>query len=146
MKALGLPRDVVDDDLVWEALERAHLAMFLYESREGLDTAVGERGFRLSGGQRQRLGIARACTPGRNFLCLMKLRAPWIRRRNLPYCKPRGVGGDGHHNTVAHRLATVKRADEILYLHNGQVVARGNFDNVRRSVKDFDRQASLSGL
>ena len=48
--------------------------------------------------------------------------------------------------TVAHRLATVKRADEILYLHDGQVVARGNFDHVRGSVEDFDRQASLSGL
>ena len=58
--ALGLPRDAVDDNLVWEALERAHLAEYLRENRTGIDTSIGERGVRLSGGQRQRLGIARA--------------------------------------------------------------------------------------
>ncbi|MFM8351585.1 MAG: ATP-binding cassette domain-containing protein, partial [Actinomycetales bacterium] len=58
--ALGLPRDATDDEMVWQALERAHLAEFLRDSREGLDTVIGERGIRLSGGQRQRLGIARA--------------------------------------------------------------------------------------
>ncbi|MCX6432182.1 MAG: ABC transporter ATP-binding protein, partial [Actinobacteria bacterium] len=58
--ALGLPDEAIDDDLVWEALRRAHLDDFLVENREGLDTMIGERGFRLSGGQRQRLGIARA--------------------------------------------------------------------------------------
>jgi len=58
--ALGLPDDAIDDELVWEALRRAHLAEFLIANREGLDTPIGERGFKLSGGQRQRLGIARA--------------------------------------------------------------------------------------
>jgi ABC-type bacteriocin/lantibiotic exporters, contain an N-terminal double-glycine peptidase domain len=58
--ALGLPSEDVDDQLVWEALERAHIADFLRDSREGLNTRIGERGVRLSGGQRQRLGIARA--------------------------------------------------------------------------------------
>ena len=58
--AMGIPRDLIDDDLVRDALRRAHLADFLTEFREGIDTDVGERGFMLSGGQRQRLGIARA--------------------------------------------------------------------------------------
>jgi ABC-type multidrug transport system fused ATPase/permease subunit len=48
--------------------------------------------------------------------------------------------------TVAHRLATVRRADQLLYLENGIVVARGSFDEVRAQVPDFDRQASLLGL
>jgi ABC-type multidrug transport system fused ATPase/permease subunit len=48
--------------------------------------------------------------------------------------------------TVAHRLATVRRADQLLYLEQGRIVCRGTFDEVRLQVKDFDRQASLLGL
>ena len=58
--ALGRTRDEIDDDRVWAALKRAHLADYLADGRDGLDTQVGERGVQLSGGQRQRLGIARA--------------------------------------------------------------------------------------
>ena len=58
--ALGLPAEIIDDDWVWDALNRAHLGEFLEDSREGLDTVIGENGIKLSGGQRQRLGIARA--------------------------------------------------------------------------------------
>ena len=48
--------------------------------------------------------------------------------------------------TVAHRLATVRRADQLLYLRKGRIEARGTFDEVRSAVPDFDRQASLLGL
>ena len=48
--------------------------------------------------------------------------------------------------TIAHRLATVRRADLLLYLEGGEIVARGTFDEVRQSVAGFDRQASLLGL
>ena len=58
--ALGIPPEFIDDSLVWEALERAQLSSFLQESRDGIDTVVGENGVQLSGGQRQRQGIAGA--------------------------------------------------------------------------------------
>ena len=48
--------------------------------------------------------------------------------------------------TVAHRLATVRYADQLLYLENGRIAARGTFDEVRTEVADFNRQASLLGL
>ena len=48
--------------------------------------------------------------------------------------------------TVAHRLATVRRADLLLYLEGGRIISRGTFDEVRAAVPDFDRQASLLGL
>ena len=56
--ALGLPVEIIDDDWVWDALNRAHLGEFLRDSRDGLDTLIGEHGIKISGGQR--LGIARA--------------------------------------------------------------------------------------
>ncbi len=58
--AVGIPPKLIDNSLVWEALERAQLSSFLQKSRDGIDTVVGENGVQLSRGQRQRLGIARA--------------------------------------------------------------------------------------
>jgi ABC-type bacteriocin/lantibiotic exporter with double-glycine peptidase domain len=48
--------------------------------------------------------------------------------------------------TVAHRLATVRQADVLLYMQDGLIVATGTFDEVRAQVPDFDRQAALLGL
>ena len=47
---------------------------------------------------------------------------------------------------IAHRLATVKHCDQVIYLENGSVVAVGTFEEVRRKSADFDRQAQLLGL
>lgn len=145
--ALGLPDVLIDDELVWEALERAHLADFLRENREGLDTAVGERGFRFSGGQRQRLGIARALYARPKLLVLDEATSALDAETELAIIQTlQELEGSVTTITVAHRLATVRHADEVLYLHDGCVMARGTFDYVRSTVHDFDRQASLLGL
>ncbi len=145
--ALGLPRELIDDDLVWEALRRAHIADFLVENREGLDTFVGERGFRLSGGQRQRLGIARALYTRPKLLVLDEATSALDAETEQSIIATlEQLEGEVTTVTVAHRLATVRRADQLLYLHDGRVVARGTFDEVRDAVPDFDRQASLLGL
>jgi ABC-type multidrug transport system fused ATPase/permease subunit len=57
---MGLPSELIDDRPVGDALRRTHLADFLAQFREEIDTNIGERGIRLSGGHQQRLGIARA--------------------------------------------------------------------------------------
>jgi ATP-binding cassette subfamily C protein len=145
--ALGLPAAAIDDDLVWEALERAHLADFLRESREGLDTMIGERGVRLSGGQRQRLGIARALYTRPRLLVLDEATSALDAETELAIIKTLDdLEGEVTTVTVAHRLATVRRADQLLYLEDGRVICRGTFDEVRGQVNDFDRQASLLGL
>ena len=145
--ALGLPDVLIDDELVWEALERAHLADFLRENRQGLDTAVGERGFRFSGGQRQRLGIARALYARPKLLVLDEATSALDAETELAIIQTlQELEGSVTTITVAHRLATVRHADEVLYLHDGCVMARGTFDHVRSTVHDFDRQASLLGL
>lgn len=58
--ALGIPDDQIDENLIWESLQKAQLDSFVYQLENKLETVVGERGSRLSGGQRQRIGIARA--------------------------------------------------------------------------------------
>lgn len=145
--ALGMPAEAIDDQLVWESLQRAHLDEFLVENREGLDTKIGERGFRLSGGQRQRLGIARALYTRPKLLVLDEATSALDAETEQSIITTlQELEGEVTTITVAHRLATVRHVDQLLYLEGGRVVAHGSFDQVRRAVPEFDRQASLLGL
>lgn len=145
--ALGLPREVMDDALVWEALERAHLDVFLKQTREGLDTYVGERGIRLSGGQRQRLGIARALYTRPLLLVLDEATSALDAETEQSIVDTlRDLEGKVTTVTIAHRLATVRAVDRVYYLEHGRISANGTFDFVRSQVPDFDRQAALLGL
>ncbi len=145
--ALGLPPAAVDDARVWEALERAHLAAFLRDSRESLDTKIGERGVRLSGGQRQRLGVARALYSRPRLLVMDEATSSLdAETENAISDTLRQLEGSVTTVTVAHRLATIRNADLVLYMEKGVVIARGTFDEVRKAVPQFERQASLLGL
>ena len=145
--ALGLPDPAIDDDMVWEALERAHLAEFLRDTREGLDTVIGERGVRLSGGQRQRLGIARALYTRPRLLVLDEATSALDAETEQSITRTlRELEGEVTTVTVAHRLATIRYADQVLFLRGGEIQARGTFDEVRASTPDFDRQAHILGL
>jgi ABC-type multidrug transport system fused ATPase/permease subunit len=145
--ALGLPALAIDDLLVWEALERAHLATFLRDTREGLDTIVGERGVRLSGGQRQRLGIARALYTRPLMLVLDEATSALDAETEQAITETlRALEGDVTTITIAHRLATIRFADEVVFMQHGVIEARGTFEEVRASTPDFERQAHLLGL
>lgn len=145
--ALGLPAEFIDDDLAWEALERAHLASFLRESRDGLDTFIGESGMRLSGGQRQRLGVARALYTRPRLLVLDEATSALDAETEEAISQTmRDLEGSVTTVTIAHRLATIRHCDLVLFLENGRVAASGTFDEVRRQSEAFDRQARLLGL
>lgn len=145
--ALGLPPAAIDDERVWEALERAHLAGFLRDTREGLDTVIGERGVRLSGGQRQRLGIARALYTRPLLLVLDEATSALDAETEQSITETlRELEGAVTTITIAHRLATIRFVDEVLFLRDGVIEARGSFEDVRASTPDFDRQAQLLGL
>ena len=145
--ALGLPADAIDDDLVWEALERAHLARFLRESRSGLDTVIGESGVRLSGGQRQRLGVARALYTRPRLLVLDEATSALDAETEQAIAQTlRDLEGEVTTVTIAHRLATIRHCDLVLYLEQGAIVGRGSFEAVRAQSAAFDQQAALLGL
>ena len=145
--ALGFPNDEIDDADVWAALQRAHLADFLHEYREGLDTVVGENGVKLSGGQRQRLGIARALYTRPRLLVMDEATSALDAQTERDITATIDeISGEVTTIVIAHRLATVRHCELVLYLEGGRLVASGSFDEVRRAVPSFDQQAQLLGL
>lgn len=145
--ALGVAQEDVDDEEVWQAVRHAHLDAFLLNSRDGLGTAIGERGVRLSGGQRQRLGIARALFTHPRVLVMDEATSALDAETEAAITETlRSLEGEVTTITVAHRLATVRFADLLLFMRDGAVVARGSFEEVRAQEPDFARQAKLLGL
>ncbi len=145
--ALGLPEDTVQDSLVWEALDRAHLSDLLRSEREGLDTVVGEHGVRLSGGQRQRLGLARALYTRPRFMVLDEATSALDAETERAISDAlQELEGDVTLVIVAHRLATIRHCTQVVYIEQGRIEAVGDFDHVRRVQPNFDRQAQLLGL
>jgi len=145
--SLGLPQDLVLDDRIWEALERAQLAVFLTDQREGLGTVVGEHGMRLSGGQRQRLGLARAFYTRPKLIVLDEATSALDAETEHAVSKTLvDMDGDVTLIIIAHRLATIRHCDQVAYFEHGHMAAIGTFEEVRDRAPDFDRQAQLLGL
>lgn len=145
--ALGIPFDDIDDSLVWEALDRAQLSAFLRDNRDGLDTVVGENGVQLSGGQRQRLGIARALYSRPRLLILDEATSALDAETERAVTDTLdSLVGDVTLILIAHRLATVRHCNQVIYLRAGSVVGSGTFEEVRAQVPEFDAQATLLGI
>ncbi len=144
---IGLAEGAVDDGRVWEALGRAHLAEFLDETRDGLDTRIGEHGVRLSGGQRQRLGMARALYTRPRLLVMDEATSALDAETEHAISETiKSLAGQVTTVTVAHRLATIRHSDLVLYLDSGRVTASGTLEEVRKRVPQFYRQAALLGM
>lgn len=144
---LGLPADCVDDGLVWSCLQKVKLDEVFEQSRQGLETLVGENGVRLSGGQRQRLGLARALYSRPRMLVLDEATSALdAATESVVTDTLRSLIGDVTLLIVAHRLATVRDCDTVVYLERGRVVASGSFDDVVARVPQFQEQAHIMGL
>ena len=144
---LGFPIDLVSDKLVEKTIKIAALEEFVSELPQGIDTAVGERGFKISGGQRQRLGIARAMFTQPALLVLDEATSSLDGKTEAFVSEAiQAMKGKVTIFMIAHRLSTVKNADIVLYLRNGKLLAEGTFAEVRELIPDFDQQAKLMGL
>lgn len=145
--ALGYPLEVATDEFVMSALKVAHLDGFVAELSQGLDTQVGERGAKISGGQRQRLGIARAMFTRPHLLVLDEATSSLDGETEASISAAiHAMRGSTTVVMIAHRLSTVRNAEIVVYMAEGKVIATGTFDEVRKVVPDFDRQAKLMGL
>ena len=100
----------------------------------------------LSGGQRQRLGIARALFTSPKLLVLDEATSALDGQTELEISKALSrLSEDVTVIIVAHRLSTVRDVDQVIYVDQGRIIAKGTFDEVRSLVPDFDIQAKLIG-
>ena len=125
----------------------AHLDAFVMSLPDGLDTQVGERGAKMSAGQRQRLGIARAMFTKPRLLVLDEATSSLDGETEANISDSiHGLRGSTTVVLIAHRLSTVREVDNVVYLADGKIEAIGTFNEVRKAVPDFNRQAKLMGL
>ena len=122
--------DATDEEL-WQALRRARLADVVADMPDGLDTVVGERGYRLSGGQRQRLTIARLLLGRSRVVVLDEATASLDSASEAAVQQALAEALAGRTSIViAHRLSTVRAADTILVVEGGRIVERGNHEQL----------------
>jgi ABC-type multidrug transport system fused ATPase/permease subunit len=145
--ALGYPIEIATDERITAALEIAQLMDFASRLPLGFDSEVGDRGTRLSGGERQRLGIARALFSNPKLIVLDEASSSLDAQTEAALSNAiQGLKGKVSVILVAHRLSTVQQADQVIYLESGRLIKSGTFDEVRKSVPGFDKQAKLMGL
>ncbi|MGW3718745.1 ABC transporter ATP-binding protein [Streptomyces sp. NPDC005133] len=122
--------DATEEDL-WDALRRSRLDGLVASLPDGLDTVVGERGYRLSGGERQRLTIARLLLARQRVVILDEATAHLDNTSEAAVQEALAEALQGRTAVViAHRLSTVRTADLILVVENGQIVERGTHEEL----------------
>ena len=129
------------------ALKKAQLNEYIDSTGEILDFNIGDEGGKLSGGQRQRIGIARALLTNPKILVMDEATSALDAQteENISNTISK-IKDQCLVIVVAHRLATVRKADLVIYMQDGRIKAKGSFEQVRGEVPDFDTQAQLMGL
>ncbi len=121
----------VTDEAIWAAMESSRIAGLVRGMPDGLDTVVGDRGYRLSGGERQRLAIARLLLKAPGIVVLDEATAHLDSESEYAVQRALDEALEGRTSLViAHRLSTVRNADLILVIDDGRVVQRGTHSNL----------------
>jgi subfamily B ATP-binding cassette protein MsbA len=133
-------------DDVYEAARRAHASDFIEALPDGYATIIGDRGQKLSGGERQRLSIARAFLREAPILILDEATS------SLDSASERAVQSaidelmqNRTTLVIAHRLSTVRKADTILVLKDGQIVESGRHEELLRAGGEYSRFHEIQG-
>lgn len=136
-----------DDARIIECIRLARLDDFIASLPDGLETQIGERGTRLSGGQRQRVGIARALYHRPAVLVMDEATSALDNETEDQIIQTiSSLADDMTVIMVAHRLSTVRDVDQLIFLEDGLVTARGTFEEVRLTSDHFDALVQLGAL
>ncbi len=134
------PRPNATENELTDAAKSAHVLEFTERFDDGLDTLIGERGVKLSGGQRQRIAIARAILANPKILILDEATSN-LDTESETYIQE-SLAKLMHGRTtfvIAHRLSTIRKADQILVIEKGNIVERGNHEELlKKEGRYFD--------
>lgn len=119
------------EEQIWQACASAQIDQMIKELPEGLDTVVGDRGHRLSGGEKQRIAIARLLLKAPDVVVLDEATAHLDSENEVAVQNALAIALRGRTSiVVAHRLSTIRQADQILVLDEGRIVQRGTHDSL----------------
>jgi len=119
------------EEQIWQACASAQIDQMIKELPEGLDTVVGDRGHRLSGGEKQRIAIARLLLKAPDVVVLDEATAHLDSENEVAVQNALAIALLGRTSiVVAHRLSTIRQADQILVLDDGRIVQRGTHDSL----------------
>ncbi|MDG2939789.1 ABC transporter ATP-binding protein [Bisgaard Taxon 10/6] len=136
--AYGL--DNVNDAQIIEAAKQARIHDFIMTLADGYQTKVGERGQLLSGGQKQRITIARAFLQNRPILILDEPTAFSDAKNETDLMQAfHQLMKNKTVIMIAHRLSSIRRADQILYLERGNIIARGSHEELMTTSGDYQK-------
>ncbi|HEU0102048.1 MAG TPA: ABC transporter ATP-binding protein [Mycobacteriales bacterium] len=143
------------DEQLWAALEAAQVGPLVHALPDGLDTVVGDRGYRLSGGEKQRMAIARLLLKAPGVVVLDEATAHLDSESEAAVQQALKTALAGRTSLViAHRLSTVREADQILVLEDGLVVEHGRHEELLAAGglycelyrTQFERQATVDEI
>jgi ATP-binding cassette subfamily B protein len=124
-------RPEATEEELWAALTGARIATLVGSLPEGLDTVVGDRGYRLSGGEKQRLAIARVLLKAPGIVILDEATAHLDSESEVAVQKALDAALAGRTSLViAHRLSTIRSADRILVVDDGRIVESGTHEEL----------------
>lgn len=143
----GQESEEIDEELLANVVRKARLDDFVADLPQGLETRIGENGARLSGGQAQRVGIARALYTRPRVLILDEATSALDNETEHQITETiEALHGEMTVIVIAHRLSTVKNADQILFFSAGELRARGTMAELRANDADFARLVELGAL
>lgn len=145
--SLGYSTQEVNLGQIEKAVTLAKLSEYIATLPDGLRTTLGDRGVKLSGGQKQRLGIARALYTNPKLIVLDEATSALdgITEQDITDSMME-LKGEVTVVMIAHRLSSIRKADKVVYMENGIISAVGTFDEVRKTVPNFELQAIAMGL
>lgn len=138
------------EEEVKEAAKRAHAYDFIMATENGFDTVIGDSGTKLSGGQRQRISIARALLKNAPILIFdeassaLDTQAESIIQKALEY----GTKGNSNQTiiSIAHRLSSIRHADEIIVIDKGEIVERGTHESLLKENGLYTKLCQMQNL
>lgn len=135
---ITMGNESIDDVMIEKALEIAQLKEIVDSMDKGLDTVVGKHGIRLSGGQRQRLSIARMIVSNPSVVIFDESTSALdVHTETKLFLALEEFLKEKTVITIAHRLSTVKNADTIFVLHDGEIVQQGTHEELEQEVGHY---------